>query len=75
MEDFKFCMSLKGETEEEKRKLWVRRRAEWWAGRRVGGSSEDVWRVRGKGERLVGFPPVVGDDEAEGEGQMVGSVA
>jgi hypothetical protein len=74
MEDFKFCMSLKGESEEEKRNLWVRRRAEWWAGRRVGCSSEDVWRVRGKGERLIGFPPVV-QDEVEGEAQMEGSVA
>lgn len=44
--DFKYCMSLKGEDEEEKRKLWIKRKAEWWAGRRVGGSSEDVWNVR-----------------------------
>lgn len=56
-------MSLKGEPEDERRRLWVRRRAEWWAGRRVGASSEDVWSVRR--EPLVGFPPVVGDDAGE----------
>lgn len=45
-DDFKYCMSLKGEDLEERRKLWVRRRSEMWASRRVGGSSEDVWDVR-----------------------------
>lgn len=54
-------MSLKGETEEARRRLWIRRRAEWWAGRRVGSSSEDVWNLRR--EPLVGFPPVVGDED------------
>lgn len=54
-------MSLKGETEDDRRRLWIRRRAEWWAGRRVGASSEDVWNLRK--ERLVGFPPVVGNEE------------
>ncbi|GHJ87371.1 hypothetical protein NliqN6_3773 [Naganishia liquefaciens] len=62
-EDFKYCMSLKGEPEDERRRLWVRRRAEWWAGRRVGASSEDVWNVRR--EPLVGFPPVVTDDASD----------
>lgn len=45
-DDFKYCMSLKSEDEEERRKMWIKRRAEWWAGRRVGPSSEDVWEVR-----------------------------
>ncbi|KAJ9096087.1 hypothetical protein QFC19_007313 [Naganishia cerealis] len=73
LEDFKYCMSLKGESEEGKRKLWIRRRAEWWAGRRVSASSEDVWDMRR--EKLVGFPPVIADDEGEGEQQMKESVA
>lgn len=47
LEDFKFCMSLKGEEEEEKRRAWIRRKAEWWSGRRVvERSSEDVWEER-----------------------------
>ena len=46
LEDFKFCMSLKGMHPEEKRDVWIRRRAEWWARRRAHKSSEDVWDVR-----------------------------
>nr|ODN90608.1 hypothetical protein L203_01719 [Cryptococcus depauperatus CBS 7841] len=42
-QDFKYCMSLKSEDPEGKRELWVKRRAEWWAKRRVGASSEDIW--------------------------------
>ncbi|GAA5823775.1 hypothetical protein JCM11251_003288 [Rhodosporidiobolus azoricus] len=45
-EDFKFCMSVKGLSEEKKEEVWVRRRAEWWAERRLGKSSEDVWDAR-----------------------------
>lgn len=45
-EDFKFCMSVKGLSEERKEEVWVRRRAEWWARRRLGKSSEDVWDAR-----------------------------
>ncbi|KLO15822.1 hypothetical protein SCHPADRAFT_938407 [Schizopora paradoxa] len=55
MEDFKFCMSLKAMDPEDKRRVWIRRRAEWWAGRRLGKSSEDVWDVRKT--PLVNFPP------------------
>jgi hypothetical protein len=44
--DFKYCLSLKSESEEVRRELWVKRKAEWWAKRRVGRSSEDVWDVR-----------------------------
>ncbi|CDO70243.1 hypothetical protein BN946_scf184942.g43 [Trametes cinnabarina] len=46
LEDFKFCMSVKGMHPEEKRDLWIRRRAEWWARRRMHKSSEDVWDIR-----------------------------
>ncbi|WVQ93058.1 hypothetical protein IAU59_000122 [Kwoniella sp. CBS 9459] len=55
-QDFKYCMSLKSEDEEARRQLWIKRRADWWARRRVGGSSEDVWEVRR--EPLENFPPV-----------------
>ena len=44
--DFKYCLSLKSEEMDTRRELWVKRRAEWWAKRRVGPSSEDVWNVR-----------------------------
>ena len=44
--DFKYCLSLKSEDMEARRELWVKRRAEWWAQRRVGASSEDVWTLR-----------------------------
>ena len=46
MEDFKFCMSLKSMEPDAKRDAWIRRRAEWWANRRLGKSSENVWDVR-----------------------------
>ncbi|GAA6025942.1 hypothetical protein JCM10207_004488 [Rhodosporidiobolus poonsookiae] len=45
-EDFKFCMSVKGLSEDKKEEVWVRRRAEWMAQRRLGKSSEDVWDAR-----------------------------
>ncbi|GAA5908156.1 hypothetical protein JCM5296_000520 [Sporobolomyces johnsonii] len=45
-EDFKFCMSIKGLSEQKRDEVWVRRRAEWWARRREGRSSEDVWEAR-----------------------------
>ena len=35
--------SLEGE---ERRQAWLRHRAEWWARRRMGRSSEDVWDIR-----------------------------
>ncbi|WVW79532.1 hypothetical protein I302_101501 [Kwoniella bestiolae CBS 10118] len=59
-EDFKYCLSLKSEDEEVRRKLWIKRRAEWWAKRRVGGSSEDVWDVRS--EPPKNFPPLVSEE-------------
>jgi hypothetical protein len=39
-------MSVKGLHPEEKREAWIRRRAEWWAHRRLTRSSEDVWEMR-----------------------------
>ncbi|BGP42168.1 hypothetical protein JCM10449v2_006173 [Rhodotorula kratochvilovae] len=45
-EDFKFCMSIKNLSDDKKEEVWVRRRAEWWARRRLGKSSEDVWEAR-----------------------------
>ncbi|KAG6903042.1 hypothetical protein C0995_007475 [Termitomyces sp. Mi166 len=46
MEDFKFCLSLKSLHPEERRDLWIARRAEWWAHRRLTKSSEDIWDIR-----------------------------
>ncbi|BGP34118.1 hypothetical protein JCM10296v2_005933 [Rhodotorula toruloides] len=45
-EDFKFCMSMRKLSDEKREDLWVKRRAEWWARRRLGRSSEDVWDAR-----------------------------
>ncbi|KAK6906191.1 hypothetical protein I204_00995 [Kwoniella mangroviensis CBS 8886] len=59
-EDFKYCLSLKSDDEEMRRKLWIKRRAEWWAKRRVDGSSEDVWDVRS--EPPKNFPPLVTEE-------------
>ncbi|KAH7907454.1 hypothetical protein BJ138DRAFT_1014460 [Hygrophoropsis aurantiaca] len=60
MDDFKFCMSLKAMHPEQKRDAWIRRRAEWWAARRVGRSSENVWDVRS--EPLQSWPPRLAQD-------------
>jgi hypothetical protein len=46
LEDFKFCMSIKSMHPEERRDAWIRRRAEWWAHRRMTKSSEDIWDIR-----------------------------
>jgi hypothetical protein len=39
-------MSVKSLSEEKKEDVWVKRRAEWWAQRRLGRSSEDVWDAK-----------------------------
>lgn len=44
--EFKFCLSIKMLDPEDRRRAWIQRRAEWWASRRVGRSSEDVWEMR-----------------------------
>jgi len=45
-DEFKFCLTLKVMHPEERREAWIRRRAEWWAQRRLGKSSENVWDIR-----------------------------
>ncbi|KZT24244.1 hypothetical protein NEOLEDRAFT_1135404 [Neolentinus lepideus HHB14362 ss-1] len=60
-EDFKFCMTLKALPMEERRHAWLRRRAEWWANRRLTQSSEDVWDIRT--EPLQNWPPATVTDE------------
>lgn len=44
--EFMYCMSLTWMHPEEKRDAWIRRRAEWWAKRRLTQSSEAVWDMR-----------------------------
>lgn len=44
--DFKFCLTMRSLSPEERRDAWLRHRAEWWATRRTTQSSEDVWEVR-----------------------------
>ena len=39
-------MSMKNLDEERKEELWILRRAEWWAERRMGRCSEDVWKAK-----------------------------
>jgi hypothetical protein len=46
IEDFKYCLTLKGVTAEERRDIWIRRRAEASATKRLSQSSEDVWSMR-----------------------------
>ena len=55
MEEFKFCMSLKSMHPEERREAWIRRRAEWWANRRLAKSSETVWDMRGCADSRLTF--------------------
>lgn len=42
----KFCFSNKSMHPQDKYEAWIRRRAEWWARRRMTKSSEDVWQIR-----------------------------
>lgn len=43
-------------SEEERREVWIQRRAEWWAAKRVERSSEDVWEARTYVEPTVELP-------------------
>ncbi|KAJ7287439.1 hypothetical protein C8J57DRAFT_1283916 [Mycena rebaudengoi] len=52
--EFKFCLSSKWTDVEQRRDLWIRRKAIWWAKRRLGKSSEDVWQIRDA--PLQGYP-------------------
>lgn len=45
-EDFKFCLANRGLSEERKEEEWIKRRAEHWAERRIGPSSEDIWEAK-----------------------------
>ena len=54
--DFKFCLSLRALSADERRGAWIRHRAEWWAARRTTGSSEDVWEVRRYARRVFLSP-------------------
>jgi hypothetical protein len=46
LEEWKWCLANNSLTPDQKRDAWIRRRAEWWARRRLGRSSEDVWEYR-----------------------------
>jgi hypothetical protein len=46
LEDFKYCLTLKGLSPEERREIWIRKRAEAMATKRLTISSEDVWTMR-----------------------------
>ncbi|KAK7472791.1 hypothetical protein VKT23_000899 [Stygiomarasmius scandens] len=61
LEDWKFCLGLKSLEPDQYREAWIRRRAEWWAQRRLGKSSEDVWEMRT--EPVPGFPKPLSDRE------------
>ncbi|EJD42769.1 hypothetical protein AURDEDRAFT_67267 [Auricularia subglabra TFB-10046 SS5] len=53
-EDWKWCMAFNSLSPERRREAWIQRRAEWWARRRLGRSSEDVWEYRA--EPLQNYP-------------------
>ncbi|KAI6032898.1 hypothetical protein F5J12DRAFT_699971, partial [Pisolithus orientalis] len=59
LEAFKFCLSLKSMHPEQKRDAWIRRRAEEWASKRLGKSSENIWEMRA--EPLQNWPPTLPD--------------
>ncbi len=47
LDDFKFCLTMKGMSQEEKWEEWIRRKAEKSAEKRLGReSSENVWELR-----------------------------
>ncbi|UZJ51123.1 hypothetical protein CBS101457_000443 [Exobasidium rhododendri] len=46
LEDFKYCLTLKSLSNEERRDTWIQRRAEAAASKRLSQSSEDVWTMR-----------------------------
>ena len=45
-DDFKYCLANRSSSEEEKTEDYIRRRAEHWAERRAGPSSEDIWKAK-----------------------------
>lgn len=46
LEDFKYCLTLKGMDAEQRRATWIRHRAEKAATQRLTQSSEDVWDLK-----------------------------
>ena len=46
LEDFKFCLTMRGITAEERRDRWLQRKSEKTAAKRLTSSSEDVWEMR-----------------------------
>jgi hypothetical protein len=47
LDDFKFCLTMKGMSAEEKYDAWIQRKAEKTASMRLGReSSENVWEIR-----------------------------
>ncbi|KAI5889519.1 uncharacterized protein SCHCODRAFT_01158039 [Schizophyllum commune H4-8] len=58
--EFKWCISNVWHPDEERHDMWIRRRAEWWARRRMGKSSEDVWEARS--EPPPNFPVLITDE-------------
>jgi len=54
LENWKYCLSMRGLEPERRKEEWVRRRAEWWASRRMGPNSEDVWESRNYPPDVVG---------------------
>ncbi|KAH8828085.1 hypothetical protein DL96DRAFT_1601645 [Flagelloscypha sp. PMI_526] len=56
IEEFKKCLTMKLKSPEDRRDIWIQRRAEWWAKRRIEKSSEDVWDARRPNERLTNWP-------------------
>ncbi len=47
LDDFKFCLTIKGAAfPEQRRQIWLQRKAEKVAAKRLQSSSEDVWEMR-----------------------------
>lgn len=46
MEAFRFCLSLKALSPEDRYEAWIQRRAQVMASKRLTQSSEDVWEAR-----------------------------
>ncbi|KAI9461258.1 hypothetical protein BJY52DRAFT_1260326 [Lactarius psammicola] len=64
--EFKFCLSTKGLHPEQRRDAWIKHRAEWWARRRLGTSSENVWERRAyvlSSRQLLSMADSVGTNE------------
>jgi hypothetical protein len=78
-DDYKFCLTLKFKEDDDRYEGWIKRRATWWAKRRLDKSSEDVWAMRkcvpclagltltnwlvAYSEPLQNYPPPIVDEE------------